>query len=83
MYQGPKEKYREKIFQVTKEPDGTNTVIVDGKEGKKSTEDKLKEKTLCHEKNLKLFAKQKEGTIGEADAPNLKPKRSHRTLHHR
>lgn len=35
VYQGPKEKYRGKIFQVTKESDGTNTVIVDEKEGRK------------------------------------------------
>lgn len=35
VYQGPKEKYRDKIFKVKKEEDGTNTLIIDSKEGRK------------------------------------------------
>ena len=35
VYQGPKEKYRNKIFKVKKEEDGTNTLIIDSKEGRK------------------------------------------------
>lgn len=35
VYQGPKEKYNGKIMKIVREEDGTNTVIVDEKEGRK------------------------------------------------